>query len=211
MEFYVFAVLALGLFSLFDKDLRMGGGTYAGFGFLAALAPVLAKGVSSIIGRQKAKGEAKKQAAYEQQQLAADEAAKRSAFEDAQDAPAAAMQRLKFNTGLAKILGLFGGREKTPQFLQQAFDTARQRKAYTPGPAAVPKPQQGGGFWNFASGLQDALGYLDPSKLTKKPGSGVPMIGNVAPTSPGQPVRTAFQSPTAVNPLLTQTKRSQFL
>src|SRR6185295_7483612 len=110
LTFAVLALLPLALASLIHRRER---GAYAGFGFLAALAPVIAKGIGSIVKHKQESSAAKKTAAYEEQQAAAQEAAKRAAFEDAQDSPAAAMQRLKFNTGLAKILGQFGGRDKT--------------------------------------------------------------------------------------------------
>jgi hypothetical protein len=208
LTFAVLALLPLALASLVRRER----GTYAGFGFLAALAPVIAKGVGSLINHGKAKSEAKKQAAYETQQAAAKDAADRAAFESAQDAPAAAMQRLSFNTKLAKILGQFGGREKTPGFLLNAFDTARKRKEYVPGAAAVPKPQAGGGFWNFASGLTDALGYLDTSKIGK--GGKPPLLSpNIRPST-GGPTTPTFapmaQAPGAAAPLVSQTKRLLF-
>lgn len=170
LTFAVFALLPLGLASFLHRKER---GTFAGLGFLAALAPVIASGIGSIVKSKQKKGEEKKAAQYAQQQAEAAEAAKRAEFEAAQNTPQAAMQRLKFNTQLAQILGKFGGREKTPGFLLNAFDTARKVKEYTPGAAYVPPPTSGGGFWGFAGGLADALSYFDPSKLggkTKVPG-----------------------------------------
>jgi hypothetical protein len=198
----VLATLPLGLASFFSRPKR---GTYAGIGFLAMLAPVLAKGVQSLIGHKQKKGEEKKAAAYAQQQAAAEEAAARQKFEASQDSPAAAVQRLKFNTKLAQILGKFGGREKTPGFITGAFDTARKRAEYQPGAAYVPPPTSGGGFWGAAGGIADALSYLDTSKLSKKPKLPNPVGLEGARIDP----RTSAPStpPLAV----TQTNRTRFL
>ena len=178
-------------------------GTYAGIGLLGLLAPVIGKGIGSLISHKQKKGEEKKKIAYDQQLAAAKEAQDRADFEAAQDTPQAAMSRLKFNTKLAQILGKFGGREKTPGFLTSAFDTARKRKEFTPGAAFVPPPTSGGGFWGFAGGLADALSYFDPSKL-KKPVGQTPDFANigkrVAQNAATQGGLGALQTPLAKNP-----------
>lgn len=202
LSFAVLATLPLGLASFVMRSR----GAHAGIGFLAALAPVLGKGVLNLIGHKQKKGEEKKQIAYQQQRAAAEEAARRSEFEAAQNTPQAAMQRLKFNTKLAQILGKFGGREKTPGFLLNAFDTARKTREYTPGTAYTPPPTSGGGFWGFAGGLADALGYFDPSKLGGKPKVPAPVGLEGArinpesrmPTTPGFAVTTTRRTPWTV-------------
>lgn len=200
--FALFALLPLGLASFFSRDLKRAD---AGIlGLLGALAPVVAKGVGNLIGSKQKKAQAKRDAEYERQAAAAEEAASRAKFEAAQNSPQAAMSRLGFNTRLAQILGRFGGREKTPGFLLNAFDTARKTQEYVPGAAYVPPAQQGGGFWGFAGGLADALSYFDPSKLKKT--SSVP--GPVGLEGAKIDRRTAAPStpPFAV----TQTQRTPF-
>ena len=61
--FAVFALLPLGLFSLGTRSR----GAHAGFGFLAALAPVLAKGAMNLIGHKQKAAAANQQADYERQ------------------------------------------------------------------------------------------------------------------------------------------------
>jgi hypothetical protein len=181
LTFAVLATLPLGLLTVFR---RRDGAVAEIFGLALApllkfAAPALWQGAQSLIGHKKAKGEEKKKIEFERQKAEAEEAAARSKFDAAQDSPAAAVQRLKFNTKLAQILGKFGGREKTPGFITGAFDTARKRAEYTPGAQFVAPQTSGGGFWGAAGGIADALSYLDPSQLkgAKK-----------APMSPGQPV-----------------------
>ena len=176
LTFALFALLPLGLASLFDREIRKGG-TFAGFGFLAALAPVVASGLSSLIGHKKQQSAEKKQIEYEKQQALAAEAARRSEYESAQNSPGALASRQKFTLQLGKLLGAAGGKEKIPPSIYNYLSSQRQAQAYTPGAAYTPKPTSGAGFWDFASGLGNALSYLDTTKLGK---------GKV-PMSPGQP------------------------
>jgi hypothetical protein len=55
------------------------------------------------------------------------------------------MGRLGFNTRLSHILGSFGGRAQTPEFIQRAFDLARQQQEYTPGAEIIDRPNPVGG------------------------------------------------------------------
>jgi hypothetical protein len=178
MTFAIFALLPLGLASLVHRTRA----AHAGIGFLAALAPAAIKGVSNIIKGKQQAGAEKKQAAYEQQLAAQQEEQRRAEFEAAQDSPQKAMERLSFNMKLGRLMGAMGGRSKVPPSLLKAYDTARQRATYTPGSAYVPKPTSGGGGWNFASGLADALSYLDTSKMGGKVARPSGSAGNIVPT-----------------------------
>jgi hypothetical protein len=75
------------------------------------------------------------------------------------------MQRLGFNTRLANILGSFGGRAQTPQFVQRAFDLARQRQEFTPGAEFMAPPNPvGGGFTDYLGDIlspRGAASYFD--------------------------------------------------
>jgi hypothetical protein len=75
------------------------------------------------------------------------------------------MQRLRFNTRLGQILGGFGGREQTPEFIQRAFDLARQQREYTPGAEFIePARRIGGGFGDYLGDIlnpRGAAGYFD--------------------------------------------------
>jgi hypothetical protein len=189
MTFAIFALLPLGLASFVHRTRA----ACAGFGFLAALAPVIAKGAMNLIGGKQKQAAAKQQAAYEQQMAAQQEEQRRSAFEAAQDAPGKAMERMGFNMKLGRILGAMGGRGKVPPSLLKQYDLARQRASYTPGAAYIPKPT-GGSKWDFASGLADAMSYLniggDKDEESGGSGGGVlsalrrpqGMTGNIVPT-----------------------------
>ena len=176
METYVFAILPLALFSFFSKGRRAD----AGFGFLAALAPVLASGISSLVGHKQKKSAEKKQADYERQLAAQEEAARRTAFEASQSSPSALASRQKFTLQLGKLLGKAGGREKVPPSILNYLEAQRKAQAYTPGGGYVEKPTSGAGIWDVIGGAGQALSYLDTSRLKKK-----------VPMSPGQPVGSA--------------------
>ena len=160
----VFALLPLGLFSLFERGRHR---ATAGFGFLAALAPVVASGLSSLVRHKQAQSAEKKQAEYERQLAAQEEANRRAAFEAQQNSPAAALQRQSFNMKLGRLLGFAGGRDKLPPSLVAGYDVARKPLAYTPGAAYIPKPTSGAGIWDVIGGAGEALSYFDPSRLKK--------------------------------------------
>lgn len=179
----LFALLPLGLFSLFTRRLPR---STAGFGFLAALAPVIASGLGSLIKGKQQSSAAKKQAEYEKQQALAAEAANKASWEAQQNSPAAQMQRMGFNMKLGRLLGAMGGREKVPPSLLNALDASRAMPTYTPGAAYVDKPSSGSG-WDVAAGAADALSYLDTSKIGRTPkiSSNLQSIGNQAARSGG--------------------------
>ena len=177
MEFYLFALLPLGLFSLFQRGRHR---ATAGFGFLAALAPVVAKGIGSLIGHKKQQAQQKQQAQYEQQLAQQQEAERKAQWEAQMNSPQMAMQRMGFNMKLGRLLGAMGGREKVPPSLLSAYDQARSMPTYTPGSSYIPKPTGGAGIWDVLGGAADALSYLDVNKL--KGGGG---------KSPGQPTQGA--------------------
>lgn len=179
MDIYLFALLPLSLLSLLERGRHR---YTAGFGFLAALAPVVAKGIGSLISHKKQQSAEKKQIEYQKQQAMQEEAQRRAAFEASQNTPQAAMQRMGFNMKLGRLLGAMGGRDKVPPSLLKAYDTARAMQTYTPGAAYVPPPTSGAGIWDVLGGATEALSYLDVNKLKG---------GGKAPMSPGQPVNTA--------------------
>lgn len=198
LTFSVLALLPLALASLLHRERK---GVYAGFGFLAALAPVVASGLSSLFKHKQAKSAEKKQAEYDKQQALATEAANRTAFESSQNSPQALAQRQKFTIQLGKLLGKAGGKEKIPPSIYNYLSQGRQAQAYTPGAAYTPKPTSGAGIWDFASGLGDALSYFDYSKLKKPTGSGGELsgFGRGSSFTPQTQVRTALaaQDPAA--------------
>lgn len=179
---FLFAILPLGLASLCQR-MR---GTYAGFGFLAALAPVLASAAGSIFKKKSADSQAKKQAQYEQQMAAQEEAQRKAQFDAQANSPGAAMQRMGFNMRLGRLLGAMGGRAKVPPSLLKAYDSARAMPTYTPGPGYVAKPSATNG-WDFAGELGGALSYFDPSRMKKRPMGMTPPIAGNSP----QPFQTA--------------------
>lgn len=191
LTFCVLALLPLGLLSLFVKGRHR---HTAGFGFLAALAPVVAKGVSAIVKHKQQKSAEKKAAEYERQTAQAAEAERRAEFEAAQNSPQAAMQRLSFNMKLGKLLGAAGGRGKVPPSLLNAYDTARKVREYTPGASYVPRPTSGAGVWDVLGGATEALSYFDPSMLKRK-STGAPTTPTFASTPTAQPsqVRDYFR------------------
>jgi hypothetical protein len=178
--FAVFAVLPLALASFFSRAR----GAHAGFGFLAALAPVIASGVSSLVKHKQQKSAEKKQAEYDRKLAEQEAAAERAKFEAAQNSPAAVAARLKQNMMFGRLLGKAGGRSKLPPGLLAMYDKMRATPEYVPGKAYVAPPSSGAGVWDFVGGLTDALGYLDTTKLGK----------GKAPTSVGQPVTPVFKT-----------------
>ena len=100
LPFVLFALLPLGLFSLFERGRHR---LTAGFAFLAALAPMIASGISSLIGHKVAGSKAKQ--AEEQRRLEAQQAdtlAKQS-WEAEQNSPGAQAARYKNTLQLGRL------------------------------------------------------------------------------------------------------------
>lgn len=169
---FLFAVLPFGLLSLFDKELRKGGAT-AGFGFLAALAPVVAKGISSLIGHKQQKSSAKQ--AEEQRKLEAQQAdaLAKQQWEAQQNSPSAQLARFKSTMQLGRLAGGLGGLSNVPKSLMDYYTSARTMPTYSGVSSYVPTAQKGGTGWDIAAGVADALQYLDTSKF-KRGGGGTP-------------------------------------
>ena len=180
MEFYLFALLPLGLLSLFDKGRHR---HTAGFGFLAALAPVIAKGIGSLISHKQQSNQAKTlEAQRKQEALAADEQAKRD-WETTQNSAANQSARFKNTFSLGKLAGHLGGMDKVPKSIAAYYNSLRTMPQYT-GTSSYREPvKSSGGGWNLAAGITDALGYFDPSAMKGK-----------APMSSGQPTGQVLSS-----------------
>lgn len=180
LTFALFATLPLALFSFLSRGKRAD----AGFGFLAALAPVLTSAVGGLFNRKSKQSAQDKEIEYKRQQAEQEEANRRAAFEAQQNSPQAQMQRLGFNTRLASLLGGFGGREQTPGFILNAFDAARSPQEYTPGAEFIAPPKQGGSFWDYAGDAANAASYYDTSgrQRSKAAQSGAGAAPGAAPT-----------------------------
>ena len=158
LPFALFALLPLGLASLFS--LRLPRST-AGFGFLAALAPVVASGISSLIGHKKQKASAK--AAEEQRRIEAERAdaeAKRQ-WESAQQTPSEQARRFKSKFAYGKLAGAMGGLEKVPKSLIDYYKGGYTIPEYTGTSSYVPTVQPKSGLWDFLGGVTNALGQFD--------------------------------------------------
>jgi hypothetical protein len=180
MEFSLFALLPLALASLFDRETRKGHS--AGFlPLLAALAPVIAKGVGNLIGGKQKKAAAKQ--AEEQKKLEAQQAdtLARQQWDTQQNSPAAQAARFKNTMQLGRLGGAMGGIDKIPPSIAKYYQSQRAMPEYTGTSSYVPTAEKGGGGWDFLGGVTDALSYLDTSKLGG-PKASVPLMsaGNVA-------------------------------
>jgi len=178
MEFYALALLPLALASLFDKNRSR---STAGFGFLAALAPVLMKGVSSLINRGKNKAVAKQ--AEEQKKLEATQAdaLAKQQWEGQQNSPAAQAARFKNTMQLGRLSGAMGGLDKLPPSISKYYQSQRTMPEYSAQSSYVPTAKKGGGGWDFLGGVTDALSYLDTSKMGKpKASAGLMAAGGMA-------------------------------
>jgi hypothetical protein len=187
MELYLFALLPVSLLSLWLHRHENHRAT-AGFGFLAALAPVLASGVSKLISHKQ--GQSKEKQAEEQRKLEAQQAdaLAKQQWEEQQNSSAAQTGRYKNTFALGKLAGHMGGLDKVPKSIAAYYNSMRSMPEYNAQSSYVPTAKKGGGAWDFLGGVTDALSYLDTSKL-KKPGMspGQPM-GNIVPqqvTNPG--------------------------
>lgn len=185
MEFYVFALLPFALLSLFERGRHR---ATAGFGFLAALAPVVAKGIGSLIGhkqQQSAQKQAEEQRRLEAQR--ADELA-RAQWEAEMNSPAAQAARFKNTMALGRLAGAMGGMDKIPPSMAKFYQSMRAMPEYKGTSSYIPTPKKGGGVWDFLGGVTDALSYLDTSKIGKgTPGINprVQAMGNQAAASGG--------------------------
>ena len=166
LPFALFALLPLGLFSLFEKGRHR---HTAGFGFLAALAPLFASGISSLINHGKQKSAAK--AAEEQKRLEAEQADKlaRQSWDTEQNSPQAAGARYKATFGLGRLAGKMGGLDKIPPSMRQWYDSQRTMPTYGGTSSYVPTAKKGGGVWDFLGEAAKAVSYLDPSAFKSKP------------------------------------------
>ncbi len=162
MEFYALALLPLALASLFDKNRSR---STAGFGFLAALAPVLAKGIGNLIGGKQKKAAAKQ--AEEQRRLEATQAdaLAKQQWEGQQNSPAAQAARFKNTLQLGRLSGSMGGLDKLPPSIAKYYQSQRTMPEYSAQSSYVPTAPTKSGPWNFLGGVADALSYLDTSKL----------------------------------------------
>ena len=181
MEFYLFALLPFGLLSLWlhrNENHR----STAGFGFLAALAPVVASGIKSLIGHKQQKSaqkQADEQAKLEAQR--ADEQA-RQKWEAEQNSPSAQAARFKSTLSLGRLAGAMGGLAKVPKSIASYYQSQRTMPTYSGTSSYIPTAQKGGTGWDIAGGIADALGYLDTSKLKGAPKSPGQPVGSAAPT-----------------------------
>lgn len=177
LTFAVFALLPLALLSLFERGRHR---HTAGFAFLAALAPMIAKGALSLI-KHKQQGSANKQA-EEQRKLEAAQAdtLARQQWEAQQNSSGAQAGRFKNTFSLGRLAGAMGGLANIPKSIADYYQSGRKMPEYAGTSSYVPTAKKGGGIWDFASGLGDALSYLDTSKFGKG--------GGATPMSPGQPV-----------------------
>ena len=186
MELYGLALLPLALLSLWFHRHENHRST-AGFGFLAALAPVLAKGIGSLISHKQNKS-AQKQA-EEQRKLEAQQAdaAAKQQWEAQMNSPQAQAARYKNTLQYGRLAAGLGGLDKVPKSMAAYYNSVRTMPEYSGVSSYVPTAEKGGGGWDFAAGLTDALSYLDTSKLGgKKPMGQTPdfaSTGGAAPTS----------------------------
>lgn len=162
MELYLFAVLPLALLSLFDRDRTR---STAGFGWLAALAPVVAKGIGSLIGnKQKKSAEKQAEEARRLEAQRADEL-ERQSWEAQQNSPSAQGMRFKNTLQLGRLAGAMGGLDKLPPSIANYYQSLRKMPEYGGTSSYIPTPKKGGGGWDFAGGVLDALSYLDTDQL----------------------------------------------
>jgi len=162
MEFYALALLPLALASLFDKNRSR---STAGFGFLAALAPVLAKGIGSLINHKKASNAAKTAEAQRKLEATQADALAKQQWESQQNSPAAQAARFKNTLQLGRLSGSMGGLDKLPPSIAKYYQSMRTMPEYSAQSSYIEPVKAKGGGWNFLGGVADALSYLDTSKL----------------------------------------------
>jgi len=166
LPFALFALLPLGLLSLLERGRHR---HTAGFAFLAALAPMIASGISSLISHKKA-GSAQKQA-EEQKRLEAEQADKlaKQSWEAEQNSPGAQAARYKNTLQLGRLAGKMGGLDKLPPSMRNYYQTQRTMPTYGGTSSYVPTAKKGGGLWDFLGEASKAVSYLDPSAFKSKP------------------------------------------
>ena len=179
MEFYALALLPLALASLFDRNRSR---STAGFGFLAALAPVLAKGIGSLINHKKASNAAKTAEAQRKLEATQADALAKQQWEAQQNAPGAQTARFKNTMQLGRLAGAMGGSlDKVPPSMLKYYQSMRTMPEYSAQSSYVEPAKQTGKGWDFLGGVTDALSYLDTSKLgAPKASSGLMSAGNMA-------------------------------
>ena len=164
MEFYALALLPLALASLFDRETRRGHS--AGIlPLLAALAPVIAKGVGNLISGKKASNAAKTAEAQRKKEVEAADAKAKLDWEGQQNSPAAQAARFKNTLQLGRLSGSMGGLDKLPPSIKNYYQTQRTMPTYTGQSSYIEPVKAKGGGWNFLGGVADALSYLDTSKM----------------------------------------------
>ena len=179
MEFYALALLPLALASLFDRNRSR---STAGFGFLAALAPVLAKGIGSLINHKKASNAAKTAEAQRKLEATQADALAKQQWEAQQNAPGAQTARFKNTMQLGRLAGAMGGSlDKVPPSMLKYYQSMRTMPEYSAQSSYVEPAKQTGKGWDFLGGVTDALSYLDTSKMgAPKASAGLMAAGNMA-------------------------------
>jgi len=167
MEFYALALLPLALASLFhkrkDSDALIFGLALAPF--LKMVAPVVAKGVSSLIGSKQKSNAAKTAEAQRKKEVEAADAKAKLDWEGQQNSPAAQAARFKNTLQLGRLSGSMGGLDKLPPSIKNYYQTQRTMPTYTGQSSYIEPVKAKGGGWNFLGGVADALSYLDTSKM----------------------------------------------
>ena len=181
LPFAVFALLPLGLASLFSPRLPR---ATPGFAFLPFLAPLIAKGASMLINRGKNKASEKQaEEARRLETQRADEVA-RQQWQAEQDSPAARAARFKSTLSLGRLAGKMGGLEKLPPSIRNYYQTMRTMPEYMGTSSYIATPKKGGGVWDFLGGVAEALPYADTSQFGR-PKASAPLMaaGNAAAQS----------------------------
>lgn len=168
---------------------------------LLALAPVVAKGVGTLIQSKQASNAKKTAAAQAKQDALAADAQAKLDWEEKQNSPAAQAARFKNTFTLGKLAGHLGGMDKVPKSIAAYYNSLRTMPTYT-GQSSYQEPvKAGGGGWNLAAGITDALGYLDTSKIgAPKASAGLMGAGNQAAYNTGQLKSLINPNPIARNP-----------
>jgi hypothetical protein len=157
---------------------------------LLALAPVVAKGVGTLISSKQKSNQAKtEQAQAKQDALAADAKAKAD-WETQQNSAANQTSRFKNTFALGSLAGHLGGMDKVPKSIAAYYNSLRTTPQYT-GTSSYQEPvKSSGGGWNLAAGITDALSQYSPSSFAK-PKSALPTAtGFGEGSSFGQPYAT---------------------
>ena len=166
LPFALLALLPLGLFGLLERGRHR---QTAGFAFLAALAPLIAKGIGSLISHKQA-GSKEKQA-EEQKRLEAEQADKlaRQEWDTQQNSPAAQAARFKSKFAYGKLAGAMGGLDKVPQSLSDYYKSGYATPEYGGTSSYVPTAKKGGGVWDFLGEAAKAASYLNPADFKSGP------------------------------------------